>query len=383
MTDNKKPVPRKKRRTKNDAQETAREQDIVLLEPEEKSDFLDLKDGQSAANSHYDSSLSLSQIGFLRQEAAEQQRQSRDLRQEAATTVGIFVSALKNQTILESTISGVDCIGDEVYWVCYESTISIRIPYSDAFDTVTEELVRNNSETIRTRKQQLMAKSIGAKVSYILTSMVANNDSTFSAIGSRIRALSVIRKFYTGPNSIRPLEPGLDMTAQILSVSAHALYVSVCGFDCIVRNYDLTHRYIQNLQTAYQPGDSIRLKLMNVTQENGKYTLQWSHRPIELNNLKPNLLRIQNSLKEGVHPVFSGVVTTTRVDTRDKDNPKLLITLFLEGVNVPAFSRNNKLYLDENSDQGLYSGDVVLFRVRGTTANGYAVGDIIRIIRRH
>lgn len=292
----------------------------------------------------------------------------RNARQEAASSIGIFDHAVRYKDILRGRIDGVETNDGKVYWVSYNRAVTVLIPFEQAYMAPPEELLGNTPDILR-RQRQFLTKSLGAEISFVVTSFQADPEKDdFVAIASRTEALALERRRYFGANAPRKVSVGCDVVTQILNFGPHAAYVTACGMDIRVRNDTLSLRHISDIGGAYEVGQKLLMRVVRLEEKPGKLPeMVLSARPIELKKYQPNLKRIR-----GQHPRYAGTVTSVRLE-RNRERPSVLVNLFLDGIEVPAFSRTFELHVRDD----LHTGDRVYFEVLGVTGNGFAHGRII------
>lgn len=152
-----------------------------------------------------------------------------------------------------------------------------------------------------------------------------------------------------------------------MALGTHSARIAACGLDMKVRNVDLTHRYISDCKEAFLPGQTVRMRIIKVEQEEGglpKLTL--SARPIEMEGY----VKASQKLKPGSR--HAGVVVAMgRTKTE-----KIVARLFLDGVNIPATCTDITPHIYKN----ISSGTKVIFEVGGVKDNGYVHGKILSIV---
>lgn len=334
-----------------------------------------------SSNMEPEADISDDALAVLRETAELLHIENRDARQEDATTLAKFNSALKQGHSLTSTIAGVETEGTNVYWVCYEGTVTVRIPIRESFMIVPESLLKDTLPNTLRRQMQFLSKAIGAEISFVLTSYRADPDGAGDVFyASRTQALRRQRRTFFGRNASRPLKPGMDIYAQIICMSSYVLYLSCCGLDIRVANYQLSHRYIPDMSAKYYVGQTIRVRIVDVNdaEPDQNPSLTVSGRLCELDSLRPNLkrLRFPKNQSSSQHPRFMGTVTSLTRE-RNSDTPRVVISLFLDGIELPAFSRTLNLRLEDK----LHTGDKVYFECHGYTPSGYVHGSIVRFVR--
>lgn len=315
-----------------------------------------------------------SAIGVAREALSAGRTALWDVEQEDRTTVGIFLTALKEKRILEGNIAGVEVNRRMAYWVLYEGPVTVRIPFDNSFMQIPADLANKRpSEDILRRQRQMLERAMGATINFTVSRFEPDGDGTYLAIGSRTDAMDKIRKVYFGHNAAQKLSVGDDVVAQIITHGKHAAYLNFCGIDVKVKKSDLSHRYIEDVSASFHVGERIRVRLMNIQMPEesvGIPAISVSAKPIEKARFDRNLRRIH---KNGY---YIGTVTSTNLKgSGNGDN--VTISLFLNDVEVPAFSRTPILALGD----ALHNGDQVSFMALGVNEDGFAHGKILEVIK--
>ncbi len=309
------------------------------------------------------------------QDAEKDHIEERTARQANASAVSAFIlAASRPNTVLNATVAGIDAGEEEAYWVCYQSSVTIRIPFEEAYQNTQSELLGKNTRIAVDRQLQLLAKSIGISTPFVVTSFIEEGEGKYVAIASRRKALDLIRRRYIGDSAVKPLEVGMNVNAQIISCGHYAAVVSFCGMDVRVPNRDMTHKYLPNLATEYATGTEIKMRVISIdTKDPANPIVTVSRRPLELERSK----QYQSRVNPDKHPVFAGTVTTLR-RVRTPKGVVIRTSLWLDGVELPAFASESNIGLNYT----LTTGDKVLLRVNGFTDSGYVHGKIIRKVGR-
>lgn len=304
----------------------------------------------------------------MQESDAEYERLRRE-RQATTLRTGIYASAVKSRQILEGKIASVEADSDTAYWICYDGPVTIRIPFQYTFDAPPEELC---GKTARCVEQQInfLSKGVGATVPFVVTKFEETPDGNYIAYGSRVAALGRIRARYYGSSAIRPVKEGDILDAQIITMGHYAAYVNVKGIDTRMRIVDFSHRYIPVLSKFYTVGQMIRVKVISITDtEKPIPTVTVSAREVERMDFPNYFYRV----KKGNHCL--GTVITIQKQNRAGSPPRLVITLFLDDVGLPAYATSSYL----NYRDHLSLGDVVDFEMLGLTNSGYVHGKISRL----
>ena len=283
-------------------------------------------------------------------------------RMDDASILGSFTIAANRGTIANSVVSAVDFLPEiGVCWVCYEGPVSIYIPYEEAFDEPPTELMNKDTRDIRRRKEQFLQKSIGAPVSFIITK-TAESDGAMVAIASRQKANAMIRRIHYGAEAQRPLKAGDTVRATVMGVGNSVMCLSVAGKDIIVSNRNLTHRYVDNLQTMWSAGQSIRVTIRDIEhgEKRGEVKkVSVTCRDIELEEAQAKIRRARKDMK-----CFATVVSISSEPFR--------INLWLNGLDIPAYAATRVFDREQ-----IRPGCKVMVRILGTTERGYVHCEIV------
>ncbi len=316
--------------------------------------------------------------GTERDYAEAQHMAQRDAKQEAAIQIGRLLSAMNTKKIVEGVIAAVDGSGKAPSWTIFMGSVTITIPFQEAFVDPPAELVNDSTQKLQIRRVLFMNRCIGATVPFIVKSLAATPEGMYEATASRIDAMEIIRKRHFGRNASHKLEVGRDVDVRILSPSSFAAYVECCGLDVRVQNQALSHRYIERVSDDFGPGAMIRMRVMRLDESGDLPKVELSALPVELDQTRTNRYRLKlHPTNDRLNPLCGAVVTSIRTDTRSS-RPFVVTRLWLEDYQLPAFSRDYNLSLLET----LHSGDRVIFKANGFTEEGYVHGKITKVIRR-
>lgn len=319
---------------------------------------------------------------FLDRDTADMARQMEaEVRAIERSAIYRLVNAVNQKQPVECVVSSVVRENGIYYWVCFEGSASIYVPFNECFQTL-DESVKANTRAAHRAQRNLLSNSIGSKVKLILTSISTLPDGSIIAYGSRLRALDLEREVYFGPNAINPVQPHMELMGSIIAIGHTALYVTACGLDIRLDIQRLTHYPIIDSLTKYperfKVGKKIRLYVLKVI-ENGQDNLpvlQLSGKPIEMEYIfRPHLKRI--NIRNIRNNQYRAVITSVRRESsRPGSKPSVVVNLYLKGVELPAFSRTLNLSILD----AIHTGDEVTFRARGATPDGYIYGAIVSIV---
>ena len=285
-------------------------------------------------------------------------------RNDDASILGSFAVAAKRGKIADSVVSAVDYLQEVgVCWVCYEGPVTIYIPFEEAFDAPPEELMNKDTRDIRRRKEQFLQKSIGVPISFVITN-IAEGDGSMVVIASRKKANAMIRQLHYGAEAQRPLKVGDTVRATVMGVGNSVMCLFAGGKDIVVKNRNLTHRYVDNLQTVWHAGQIIRVTIRDVEhgEKRGEVKqVSVTCRTIELQEAKTRLSRARKDMK-----CFATIVSIN-------SNP-FRINLWLDGLDIPAYAATR--VFDRTQ---VRPGGKAMVRVLGTTENGLVHCEIVYI----
>lgn len=315
----------------------------------------------------------------LRSAARAIQEQSRESRQDEASAVARIISAMRNSYILYAEIAGVETEGGTVYWVCYEESVKIRIPFLHTFMELPAQLAEGTRPGVNLteRRRQFLTKGIGVNIPMIVTDVAWDGNGELVATASRTTALAKIRRRHFGTNAYEPVSAGMDVMATVISMGNYAAYVSACGVDVRVPNHDLSYRYIEDVSSMFRVGEQIRMRIKTLETPEGQIPrMTLSALPAEAAEIRRNLNRITPGSR------WSATVISVRTDPRrntaqNRGNGDVVVSLWLKNVDVPAYSRTLLGGLRET----LHTGDTVIFEAVGITGDR-AHGKIIQFVKR-
>ena len=346
-------VTKKKNRTKEPPADETVVSEEVPAEASEEADFAQEYLTEGSEQSYISDR-------FASQMAQATSRENSANRQSDASSVAVLLGAYKRKRIIQCTIAGVTTIDREAYWTAFQDSVTIRIPFTSSFMSVPKDILEGTGYENLQRKRQFLTPAIGAKIRVVITSLIKDPYGGYIATASRTTALAQDRNYFFSKNSRLSIEQGMDFEAEVLSVGPHACYVTAFGMDIRLTKNRISHKYIERLTTLYKPGDTIAVRIMSLKTEVGKRPeITVSALPLEMKRLANNYKRLT------IGDVVSGTVTSIR-----KESENTVVNLFLDGYDVPAFSRSVRLGLGDI----LYVGDSVNFRVNGFAKSPYGVG---------
>lgn len=247
------------------------------------------------------------------------------------------------------------------------------IPFSEFYRDDPIKPDSSGSLSIEQRQEQMLAKHLGAPITFIVTDLntVTNNHvTTYGVVASRKKALALEDRvaFSRTPPYI---EKGMLVSATILAVSRQALLVNICGIDTRVPKRLLSNRYMLTADAIdpntgrpyYSIGDKIDVIVTDIRERSdGLHDLVLSGAEAELQNIIIN-----------GPPIPVGMKTTavlTRLFPAKKDPSKAIIYAFNEHFKLPIVIGR---FSTKMICRDLRQGDVLRVQITNYSANGYAI----------
>lgn len=308
-----------------------------------------------------------------RRQLAQERERDRQNWEERAAIIGKYIAAKKRNNVLRGVIAGVETKGSMACWAIYDGPVVVLIPFADALPYAPEEVLQSTPEAMA-RQRQMLGKSIGVSVPFSVEKMEYDEDSCY-VLGSRRIAMERISARYFGANAPRPVKEGDTVIGRFVGIGPHAAWLEVCGIDVRLQTSQLTHRYTEDLNDWFKPGEEIRLVVKSLAFRDGKYRMRLSALPCELEECKPRLRNVRPRNR------YVGTVTLQRIvekkfEDTDKVKPYYVVSLWLDGINVPAFATVASAHIDGTT----HFGDKVIVEVDDITANGYVRCRIINYL---
>lgn len=285
-------------------------------------------------------------------------------------------SAMHERRALSSKIISVETLNDEVV-VCTVMYYGYRIiiPCSEMYEKSPIDIstVHTDAERIR-REKQMLSKLLTAEISFIITKIDGNPEGdNYAIVASRKEAITrqAARNFNKRGKDSKPLiSEGDIVDAAIVSVGRHAVWANVQGKDVSIPIYLLTYRYVSDATQMYRPGDILPVYIMHVDYDDEGHAvgLAVSGREPEIEKYKQRLRHISSG------STYLGRITSIRRSSTD--NSRTIVTLFLEGIEVPAIS--SYLKMDSMANPPMTGDSVVFSAYRTDEERGIVVGSIIR-----
>lgn len=221
--------------------------------------------------------------------------------------------------------------------VLLEDRYKVLIPFAEFYrdnpidmDTV-DRTSREGLAEYERRQTQMAQKLFGVDINFVVTNVFVDNASTYAISGSRRQALEILEKRNFGSKTPR-IKVNDIVSADILSVGNHALFVTVGGVDTQIPLRDTTFEYVPNLNKKYAAGTSIAVEVLEavVRPQDGRIVLG-------LSGKKPELLDAIERQKSGIVAPGTNTVGTITSVRRSTNNPgKITIRAYLDYFKMPA-----------------------------------------------
>lgn len=227
--------------------------------------------------------------------------------------------------------------------------------------------------TIAQRQEQMLAKHLGAPVSFIITHAQTSNTNgavSYGIIASRRQALmQEDRRFFGGEHP--RIDKGQQVKATIMSVSRQAVLLNVGGVDVRTDKRFVTNRFMITMNAInpttgrpyYSVGDKLEVVVMDVTQREDGY------HELVLSGVEAECRRI---VEDGP-PLPVGVTTTavlTRMFPRKSDRSKVVMFGYNEQFKLPVIVAK---YSHDMIYRKPTPGDLLRVQITGYSSNGYAM----------
>lgn len=126
------------------------------------------------------------------------------------------------------------------------------------------------SEEIKEGKmdKKVLRNMIGSELRFVICKI---DKLTNKAVGSRKKALEIIRN-----TQLKRYSRGEDIFARIISVYPKVIDIECLGIDIRLKAEDLEYGYVSNLNTIYQIGDKLKVKIKDIDSVN--HILKVSHK---------------------------------------------------------------------------------------------------------
>lgn len=276
--------------------------------------------------------------------------------------------------IVQGTLTAIEQKSTEICGILFYLGIKVIIPYSEM--TCDSMVISQNEtqENILVRQRQLISKMFGATIDFVIMDYFTGTDnSDIVALGSRKEALLRMQSRNYVANGGRPqaaIIKGGTYTANVLAVGHTSIRVNLGGVDTTIPIYNLTNRFVDDVQDLYQAGQKIQVTVFDIAKaKNGEgLSVSVSAKAAETSEMLANVRFVaERSLY---------VARVTNIFTTNKTVPEY--RLYLPEVEVVARAR--KVKFDTFRIQStIRQGDAVIFRVdKIYEEQGVIVGTIVK-----
>ena len=227
------------------------------------------------------------------------------------------------------------------------------------------------------RQVNMSRKFLGQDIPVVITTMArGDNDDynedgpTYAVAASRKQALEVyVRQNFEAVSGSTPrIVEGMEVDADIVSVSEHALYINIGGVDCRMPDYEATFRYVTDANQYFKAGGTMRVVVRSIRKRNdGAYVLSVSGRAVEL---KESLKKI----KQGMVSIGATVKGKFVQINPSKNNPRRItaVAILDPPMSLPVMVNT---FDPRTIVSQPITGDDATFEVTGFTPDGFVVAN--------
>lgn len=266
--------------------------------------------------------------------------------------------------------------GDSVVFAvasCENTDFQALIPFNEFYREDPIKPDDGGKGTLERRQEQMLAKHMGAPISFVITDLDTRKDDngnvTYGVIASRRQALAKQdhRTFDSEPPYI---VENMVTSATILSVSQQGVLVNLGGVDVRMNKRDVSNRYMRTMDDTdrltgrpyYSVGDKLDVKVMKVIKrEDGLHDLHLSGAYAELQNII--------DFGPPTEPGTTTIATLTRIFPNKTDKSKATIYAYSDSFNLPiVITRFSPTLIRKR----MVPGDTLLVQIIGYHENGFA-----------
>ena len=261
-----------------------------------------------------------------------------------ATVWASLLQSRREKRIVSGTLITTRVVQDqrELYAiVLYGGIFRVMIPFSEFFtkNPIVDEIDTSTPRglsVLYSRQRSLIEKLYGAPIPFIVRDLQSDNYGSYAVAASRKDALLLIaeQNFQPDETGMAVMMPNDLVSATVLSVGNHAIFVNVGGVDTRIPVGNLTFRYLPHelaLAECYKVGTEIPVVIISAGKDNdGHYVCSVSGRRAELEQVKRSGYRL--------NPGESALGTITHVNMRDEQR-SVSVHLVLEDLGyIPAIA---------------------------------------------
>ena len=247
---------------------------------------------------------------------------------EKERTATMLSRAVRNQTILQGIISGVEESGGYSYVVLYADENKVIIP----FDQLGISARILSEESGRDRERNLADSAfrmIGARIDYIPLSVEQN-----IVVASRAMAMKQLREgYYLAQADREPvIRAGSVVEARIVEKRYNRLKVELFGMEAWIRLRDVSHIWYADLTEMDFPDDRILVRVIECHMEDTEPWLSASAKEAGEDQRMPRLRQLS------IGSMYSGTVTGIHKENFyvRTDNGANVICYMEGGSGIPA-----------------------------------------------
>lgn len=288
-----------------------------------------------------------------------QEKQSAKVEEFSETLINLSIS-MRAERVMRGVLASVERFrGGMVAGVVWYGEFKIYIEASNLLGpTYNRYTDMSESESYA----YALSGRLGSEVSYVIHDI---NPAEKYAAGDHQKAAEINRRrFYLRNDSTGhpPVREGRIVEAKVLSARRYGVILDILGFEKRVPVTSLSYTRLEHSGQEFHPGDSVEVKVMSVTIENGDVKdVEVSAREIKSNPYRKAV--------ESIVPRCSYTGTVRRIDER-----AVFVTINVSGTDVTCYCQLPRMALKIDSE--------VIVQVDGKGENDNRVwGRVLRTVR--
>lgn len=243
-----------------------------------------------------------------------------DIEDPILKTYNELLTMMTKKSIIESTLNSVISDPDtgKVYIVTsFKEMSKILIPDNEFFydGTFLDSFYSAPVEEQRNREKQLASRMLGARISFIMTSLSRKFDrdthqAIYVATASRKAASEKLQKYYFfGDEPI--VTKGSRCEARVLSVSPYSAKVEVLGVETLMKLQDLvSFKWLERADDEFYPGQKILVDVIGIKKDK---LIPDKISEIKLSRKNVDQVKFAENIKK-VHPGDTATATVFKVN---------------------------------------------------------------------
>lgn len=288
-----------------------------------------------------------------------QEKQSVKVEEFSETLINLSIS-MRADRVMRGVLASVERFqGGMVAGVIWYGEFKIYIEASNLLGpTYTRYKDMSESESYA----YALSGRLGSEVSFVVHDI---NPAEKYAAGDHQKAAEINRRrFYLRNDATGhpPVREGRIVEAKVLSARRYGVILDILGFEKRVPVTSLSYTRLEHSGQEFHPGDSVEVKIMSITYENGDVKdVEVSAREIKSNPYRKAV--------ESIVPRCSYTGTIRRIDER-----AVFVTINVSGTEVTCYCQFPRMAIKINSE--------VIVQVDGKGENDNRVwGRVLRTVR--